>query len=103
MTEMTELLTMIEECIKNRTEDITELKKSINKIIDTFYKKKKEPTEYNKFIKEQMLLLKDANDIPNKMAHIGILWKKKKQEDYELKYPTNNGFKGNNRGYRLSL
>ena len=103
MTDTTDLMKMIEECIINKTDDITDLKKSINKIIDVYYKQKKEPSEYNKFVKEQMLLLKDAKDIPNKMAYVRILWKNKKQEEYELKYPNSNGFKGHSRGYRLAL
>lgn len=103
MEDITELMSEIENCIRNKTDDITELKKSINKIIDKFYRKKKEPTEYNKFVKEQMLLLKDNSDIPNKMVHIATLWKNKKTEEYNIKYPNTSGYKGYSRGYRMAL
>ena len=56
-----ELFQSIKNCIENKTEDKNELKKSINKIIDKYYKVKREPTEYNIFVKEQILLLKDNN------------------------------------------
>jgi hypothetical protein len=100
-----ELLLNIKQCIENKTDDKNELKKAINKLIDKFYKVKREPTEYNIFIKEQMLLLKDNKEIlaKDKMQHVINLWNEKKAALLKEKYPDNNGLKYNSRGYRRSL
>lgn len=100
-----ELFQSIKNCIENKTEDKNELKKSINKIIDKYYKVKREPTEYNIFIKEQMLLLKDNNDKSpkDKMKYVVNLWNDKKKAILEEKYPDNNGLKFGARGYRKAL
>ena len=96
-----ELFQSIKNCIENKTEDKNELKKSINKIIDKYYKVKREPTEYNIFIKEQMLLLKDNNDKSpkDKMKYVVNLWNDKKKAILEEKYPDNNGLKFGARGW----
>ena len=91
-----ELLLKIKSCIEYNSDDKNELKKSIIKLIDNFYKVKKGPTEYNIFIKEQMTLLKENKDIAqkDKMRFIINLWNEKKailQDKYYV------------RGYRMSL
>lgn len=100
-----ELLLQIKECIENKPDDKNELKKAINKLIDNFYKVKREPTEYNIFIKEQMLLLKDNKEIlaKDKMKYIVNLWNDKKIALLKEKYPDNNGLKYSSRGYRMPL
>ena len=104
MTEC-ELLANIEICIKNNLNDKQELKKSISKLIDKHYKIKREPTEYNIYIKEQMLLLTDNKDLApkDKMKYIVKLWNEKKEKLLKEKYPDNNGLSYGARGYRNSL
>jgi hypothetical protein len=52
-------------------------------------KKKREPTAYNLFMKEQMAKLKEEETNENKMtgkekmSHIASLWKAKKESDSE--------------------
>jgi len=100
-----ELFQSIKNCIENKTDDKNELKKSINKLIDKYYKVKREPTEYNIFVKEQMLLLKDNNEISSKdkMKYVVNLWNDKKKAILQEKYPDNNGLKFGARGYRIAL
>jgi hypothetical protein len=70
-----------------------------------YYKVKREPTEYNIFIKEQILLLKDNNEISpkDKMKYVVNLWNDKKKAILEEKYTDNNGLKFGARGYRKAL
>ena len=79
-----ELFENIKKCIENKTDDKNELKKSINKLIDKYNKVKREPTEYNIFVKEQMLLLKDNNEISSKdkMQYVVNLWNNKKKSNF---------------------
>lgn len=100
-----ELFLNIKKCIENNEGDKTELKKSINKIIDNHYKVKKPLTEYNIFIREQMLLIKDNTEIApkDKMSYIVKLWNDKKQAIIKEKYPDNNGLSYGSRGYRKAL
>ena len=100
-----ELFENIKKCIENKTDDKNELKKSINKLIDKYYKVKREPTEYNIFVKEQMLLLKDNNEISSKdkMQYVVNLWNNKKKAILQEKYPDNNGLKFGAIGYRKPL
>jgi hypothetical protein len=100
-----ELFLNIKKCIENNDGDKTELKKSINKIIDNHFKVKKPLTEYNIFIREQMLLLKDNSEIApkDKMTYIVKLWNDKKQAILKEKYPDNNGLSYGSRGYRKAL
>lgn len=51
------------------------------KLIFTDENKKKELTPYNIFYKEQIIALKDNNDIPNKMTYIAKLWNNYKQSN----------------------
>lgn len=100
-----DLLLNIKKCIETNGDDKIELKKSINKLIDNNFKIKKPLTEYNIFIREQMLLLKENKEIPSKdrMKHVVKLWNEKKEALLNEKYPDNNGLSYNSRGYRVAL
>ena len=59
-----------------------ELVNILNKVYNDVYKKKKEPTKYNLFVKENISKLKDTYpDLSrqNLMRKIGELWKQKKE------------------------
>jgi 5-methylcytosine-specific restriction endonuclease McrA len=51
------------------------------KLIFTEEPKKKELSSYNVFYKEQIVLLQDNADIPNKMVHIAKLWNEYKMNN----------------------
>jgi len=43
-------------------------------------KKKRAPTAYNMFVKEQMALMKGSDNVKDKMQKIGELWKEQKSK-----------------------
>ena len=43
-------------------------------------KKKRAPTAYNIFVKEQMALMKGSDNVKDKMQKIGELWKEQKSK-----------------------
>jgi len=94
----TELINRITEFLSSASADISrkELTVAISKLYDDMKKpdkkedkKKREPTAYNLFMKEQMAKLKEEETKENKMtgkekmSHIAILWKAKKESDSE--------------------
>ena len=94
----TELINRITEFLSSASADISkkELTAAISKLYDDMKKpdkkedkKKREPTAYNLFMKEQMAKLKEEETNENKMtgkekmSHIASLWKAKKESDSE--------------------
>jgi hypothetical protein len=94
----TELINRITEFLNYASEDISkkDLTAAISKLYDDMKKpnkkddkKKREPTAYNLFMKEQMAKLKEEETKENKMtgkekmSHIASLWKAKKESDSE--------------------
>jgi len=94
----TELINRITEFLNSASEDISknDLTAAISKLYDEMKKpnkkddkKKREPTAYNLFMKEQMAKLKEEETKENKMtgkekmSHIASLWKAKKESDSE--------------------
>jgi hypothetical protein len=79
------------EVIIEKDEEV--VKKSLKKTIEPKKiiieePKKKELTPYNAFFKEQSLLIRDNNEIKNKMEYIAKLWKEHKydkKEEIEIK------------------
>jgi hypothetical protein len=104
----TELINCINNYIMSQTEKITknDLKKAVGEIFDELTKtkkrnseaKKRPPTEYNKFVKEHMAILKQQPDnkmnAKEKMEHIALLWKEQKQKKPEIKEEEPEKFKG---------
>lgn len=87
-----ELIARITAFIKSQTEEISkkDLTSTIGKIYDSLKKgkvegevKKRAPSPYNLFMKEEMAKLKDNKDMSSteKFKHIAELWNKKKEEE----------------------
>jgi hypothetical protein len=87
-----DLIARITAFIEAQTEEISkkDLTSAVGKIYDSLKKtkvegevKKRAPSPYNIFMKEEMAKLKDNKDMSSteKFKHVAILWNQKKEEE----------------------